>query len=104
MARRPNAYSQLIQEASPATEAQESGKYDTENTARPQIGNTLNRQNRNILKSGSTVKITIYPTQQQLEKLYDLMDAYRKKTGARINQQDLLRRLIEVADINTLLP
>jgi hypothetical protein len=40
----------------------------------------------------------------EYRKLYDLMDAHRKKTGARINQQDLLRRLVEVADINTLLP
>jgi hypothetical protein len=32
------------------------------------------------------------------------MEAYRKKTGIRINQQDLIRRIIDVADINTVLP
>jgi hypothetical protein len=82
MARRPNAYSQLIQEGTPAAES----------------GNTVKPQ------SGKTVKITIYPSQEQLDKLYDFMEAYRRKTGIKINQQDLIRRIIDVADINTVLP
>jgi hypothetical protein len=96
MARRPNAYSQLIQEGQ-STPQQE----DTPPTV---SGNTVKHQNRNDVKSGKTVKITIYPSQEQLDKLYDLMEAYRHKTGIKINQQDLIRRIIDVADVNTVLP
>ncbi len=90
MARRPNAYAQLIQEgrSTPLQEAIPSA--EDSNTVKPQ--------------SGKTVKITIYPSHDQLDKLYDFMEAYRRKTGIKINQQDLIRRIIDVADINTVLP
>ena len=91
MARRPNAYAQLIQESQSTTQTADSG-----NTVKPQRGDTA--------KSGKTVKITIYPSQEQLNKLYDFMEAYRQKTGIKINQQDLIRRIIDVSDINTVLP
>ncbi len=64
----------------------------------PTLYNTVKPQ------SGKTVKITIYPSHDQLDKLYDFMEAYRRKTGIKINQQDLIRRIIDVADINTVLP
>jgi hypothetical protein len=96
MGRRPNAYSQLIQEGVGATQHE-----DTPTT----VGsNTVKQQSSNTVKSSKTVKITIYPSQEQIDKLYDLMEAYRHKTGIKINQQDLIRRLIDVADINTVLP
>jgi hypothetical protein len=88
MARRPNAYSQLIQEGH----------------STPQQEETPIAESGNTVKSGKTVKITIYPSQEQLDKLYDFMEAYRRKTGIKINQQDLIRRIIDVADINTVLP
>jgi hypothetical protein len=96
MARRPNAYSQLIQEGASPTQQEETPPAVSSNTVKP--------QSRNTVKSGKTVKITIYPSQEQLDKLYDFMEAYRRKTGMKINQQDLIRRLIDVADINTVLP
>jgi hypothetical protein len=68
----------------------------------PQNSNTV--ESGKTVKQQKTVKITIYPSQEQLEKLYDLMEAYRKKTGVKINQQDIIRRIIDVADINTVLP
>jgi hypothetical protein len=96
MARRPNAYSQLIQEG---------GNTPHQEDTPPAISrNTVKRQNGNTAKGGKTVKITIYPSQEQLDKLYDFMEAYRRKTGIRINQQDLIRRIIDVADINAVLP
>jgi len=49
-------------------------------------------------------KITFYPNFEQAEKIYDLIDAYRRRTGIKINQQDLLRRLVEVATMEMLLP
>jgi hypothetical protein len=96
MARRPNAYAQLIQESRSMPPQED--KPNTENR------NTVKLQNSNTVKSGKTVKITIYPSQEQLDKLYDFMEAYRRKTGIKINQQDIIRRLIDVADINTVLP
>jgi hypothetical protein len=96
MARRPNAYSQLIQEGRSTPQQ--------ENTSTADNSNTVKRQNGNTVKSGKTVKITIYPSQEQLDKLYDFMEAYRRKTGIKINQQDLIRRIIDVADIDTVLP
>jgi hypothetical protein len=96
MARRPNAYSQLIQEGR-TTPQQEA-------TPTAESSNTVKQQSGNAVKSSKTVKITIYPSQEQLDKLYDFMDTYRRKTGVRINQQDLIRRIIDVADINTVLP
>lgn len=102
MARRPNAYSQLIQEGKKKTDQNEATSPASDTTIKPQSGNTV--ENRKTVKSGNTVKITIYPSQEQLDKLYDFMEAYRKKTGMKINQQDLIRRIIDVADINTVLP
>jgi hypothetical protein len=96
MARRQNAYSQLIQEGAGATQQEAAPPTTSRNTVKPQSGNTV--------KSSNTVKITIYPSQEQIDKLYDLMEAYRHKTGIKINQQDLIRRIIDVADINTVLP
>jgi uncharacterized FlaG/YvyC family protein len=96
MARRPNAYSQLIQEGQSTAHQ--------EDTTPAVNSNTVKQQSRNTVKSSKTVKITIYPNQQQLDKLYDFMEAYRRKTGIKINQQDLIRRIIDVADVNTVLP
>jgi hypothetical protein len=96
MARRPNAYAQLIQEGRSMPPQEDTPSAESSNTVKQQSGKTV--------KSSKTVKITIYPSQEHLEKLYDFMEAYRRKTGLKINQQDLIRRIIDVADINTVLP
>jgi hypothetical protein len=96
MARRPNAYSQLIQEGQSTTQQDDAQATDNGNVVKQQSGNTV--------KSSKTVKITIYPSREQLDKIYDFMEAYRRKTGIKINQQDLIRRIIDVADINAVLP
>lgn len=96
MARRPNAYSQLIQEGHSTPPQDVPPALASDDTAKPQNGNTV--------QSSKTVKITIYPSQEQLDKLYDFMEAYRRKTGIKINQQDVIRRIIDVADLNTVLP
>jgi hypothetical protein len=90
MARRPNAYAQLMQEGRSTPPQEPTPTVESGNTVKPQ--------------SGKTVKITIYPSQEQLDKLYDFMEAYRRKTGIKINQQDLIRRILDVADINTVVP
>ena len=96
MARRPNAYAQLIQEGRSTSQQ--------EDTPPVVSGNAVKLQSSKDVKSGKTVKITIYPSQEQLDKLYDFMEAYRRKTGIKINQQDVIRRIIDVADINAILP
>ena len=96
MARRPNAYAQLIQEGRSTPQQ--------EDTPTVESGNTVKQQSGKTAKNSKTVKITIYPSQEQLDKLYDFMEAYRRKTGIKINQQDLIRRIIDVADINAVLP
>ena len=96
MARRPNAYSQLIQEGQSTTHQEDPPPAESSNAVR--------RQNGNTVKSSKTVKITIYPSQAQLDKIYDFMEAYRQKTGIKINQQALIRRIIDVADIDAVLP
>jgi hypothetical protein len=96
MARRANAYSQLIQEGGGTTQQEDTPPAGGSNTVKLQRGNTV--------KNSKTVKITIYPSQEHLDKLYDFMEAYRRKTGVKINQQDLIRRIIDVADVNTVLP
>jgi hypothetical protein len=96
MARRANAYSQLIQEGRSTLQQEDTPTAESGKTVKPQSGNTA--------KSGKTVKITIYPSQEQLDKLYDFMETYRRRTGVKINQQDLIRRIIDVVDIDTVLP
>ena len=96
MARRPNAYAQLIQEGRSMPQQEDTAGGENSNTVKQQSGNTA--------KGGKTVKITIYPSQEQLDKLYDFMEAYRRRTGIKINQQDLIRRIIDVVDINAVLP
>ena len=96
MVRRPNAYVQLIQEGQSTPQPAD--------TTAVESGNTVKQQSGKTVKGSKTVKITIYPSHEQLEKLYDFMEAYRRKTGIKINQQDLIRRIIDVADINAVLP
>jgi hypothetical protein len=96
MARRPNAYAQLIQEGHSTPQQEDTKTADSGNTVKPQSGKAV--------KSSKTVKITIYPSQEQLDKLYEFMEAYRRKTGIKINQQDVIRRIIDVVDINAVLP
>jgi len=72
------------------------------------FGKKKSAQNRGTTKSENERlkhgKITIYPTPEQVKKLYDLMEAFKQRTGIQINQQDLIRRLIETADLKNILP
>ena len=49
-------------------------------------------------------KVSFYlETELHLDKLDDLVRLYRKKTGRRINRQDVVRKLIENSSIESLL-
>lgn len=69
------------------------------NTAKQQ--DTVKQQSSNTAKRE---KITFYLEPEQADKLYDFMEAFRKRTGIKINQQDMLRRIIDVMTLDTVLP
>jgi hypothetical protein len=69
------------------------------NTAKQQ--DTVKQQSSNTAKRE---KITFYLEPEQADKLYDFMEAFRKRTGVKINQQDMLRRIIDVMTLDTVLP
>jgi hypothetical protein len=51
-----------------------------------------------------TIKKTVYMTQEHDDKLYELMDAFKKRTGVKLKDQEIIRRCIETATINSLMP
>lgn len=69
-----------------------------------QGANTAIQQNTVKQQSSKREKITFYLEPEQANKLYDFMEAFRKRTGVKINQQDMLRRIIDVMTIDTVLP
>lgn len=70
----------------------------------PQHTQTAKQQNTVKQQSRKREKITFYLEPEQASKLYDFMEAFRKRTGVKINQQDMLRRIIDVMTIDTVLP
>ena len=51
----------------------------------------------------NTEKFTIYVSPDQMDKLDELALAYRKRTGKRINRNVIMRKLIDVCDLDLLL-
>ncbi len=83
----------------------DSNVQQSENTAKLQ--DTGKQQSEKAVQSSNTAKrekITFYLEPEQANKLYDFMEAFRKRTGIKINQQDLLRRIIDVMTIDAVLP
>jgi hypothetical protein len=73
----------------------------------PQSDNIAIPQDTVKQQSGKTAqreKITFYLEPEQANKLYDFMEAWRQRTGVKINQQDMLRRVIDVMTLDTVLP
>lgn len=70
----------------------------------PQHTQTAKQQNTVKQQSSKREKITFYLEAEQAGKLYDFMEAFRKRTGVKINQQDMLRRIIDVMTIDAVLP
>ena len=52
----------------------------------------------------SNEKISFYLRPDQVDKLDDLALAYKKRTGTRLNRNELVRRLIDRADLQLLDP
>jgi len=62
-------------------------------TGKPQSSKTAQRE-----------KITFYLEAEQATKLYDFMEAFRQRTGIKINQQDMLRRILDVMTLDAVFP
>ena len=68
----------------------------------PGNSETVTQQNSEEGKA-NTEKFTIYVSPDQLDKLDELALAYRKRTGKRINRNVIMRKLIDVCDLELLL-
>ena len=80
-----------------------SGETDTlqyRETAKQLYSNTVTRQGSKA--SEEFEKITFYLTAEQAEKLDDLAHDYKKQTGQRINRNDIVRYLIDLATLDSL--
>ncbi|SRR6266702_1356853 len=89
----------------PPSAAPDAETAEREETTIPQSGNTVMLQK--AVKPQTTAKrekITFYLEPEQAGKLYDLMEAFRKRTGIKISQQNMLRRIIDVTIPETVLP
>lgn len=68
----------------------------------PGSSNTVSQQSSTEGRA-NTEKFTIYVSSEQLDKLDELALAYRKRTGKRINRNVIMRKLIDVCDLELLL-
>jgi hypothetical protein len=68
----------------------------------PENSKTVSRQS-GVEGKANTEKFTIYVSSEQLDKLDELALAYRKRTGKRINRNVIMRKLIDVCDLDLLL-
>ena len=71
-------------------------------TDTPENSKTVSRQS-GVEGKAKTEKFTIYVSAEQLDKLDELALAYRKRTGKRINRNVIMRKLIDVCDLDLLL-
>lgn len=71
-------------------------------TDTPENSKTVSRQS-GVEGKANTEKFTIYVSSEQLDKLDELALAYRKRTGKRINRNVIMRKLIDVCDLDLLL-
>ncbi len=65
-------------------------------------GDTVLLSSRVVGKSGGE-KTTFYLRPDQLDKLDELVYQYKKRTGRRINRNDVVRQLVDQADVEALL-
>lgn len=64
-------------------------------------GNTVSQLNSNTVKSGE--KTSFYLRSEQLDKLDELTMEYKKRTGKRINRNDIVRTLVDGCSLESLI-
>ncbi len=77
------------------------GRANAEATAKPQDRNTVKQQTGT--DESAREKITFYLRPAQIDKLDELVLAYKRQTGKRINRNEVVRRLIDLCDLDLLL-
>jgi hypothetical protein len=91
----------------PATLGASLPSADSSNTVITQNGNTVSMQQRaddeSADDSRTREKITFYLRPDQVEKLDELVIAYKRQTGQRMNRNALMRLLLDRVDIALLL-
>jgi hypothetical protein len=94
---KPKNTNTVKQQKGSTTKAQSSKKVLSQpiNTTIPQSDNTSDKKDRD--------RVTFYLNPGQREKLEDLRIEYRKTTGERINEQELIRRVIDRLTLDSLL-
>lgn len=108
-AKRPSALDKLTGAAPTSTD--DTAEQQRSKTVTPQDSNTVLPQDGiaaspHVMKSvGETEKTTFYLRPDQLDKLDELVTAYKRHTGQRkgVNRNDIVRRLIDRADLATVI-
>jgi hypothetical protein len=77
------------------------GRASTEDTVKSQDRNTVIPQTG--ADESAREKITFYLRPDQIDKLDELVLAYKRQTGKRINRNEVVRRLIDLCDLDLLL-
>jgi hypothetical protein len=77
------------------------GRASTEDTVKSQDRNTVIPQT--VADESAREKITFYLRPDQIDKLDELVLAYKRQTGKRINRNEVVRRLIDLCDLDLLL-
>jgi hypothetical protein len=112
--KRQSAYSKALREAQKETPGEQENRetvkpfsgYTVEQsdgeTVVPQDSKTVKQLNRETAKRGLT-KTSFYLRPGQTEKLDDLEHECKKRTGRRIDRQDIIRALIDSANLESVL-
>ena len=106
-AKRKSAYFAATEAAQKQQESETVSPSQSE-TVKPLDSNTVIQQSREAVKplNGETVipfvKATFYLTPLQSEKLDDMAYDHKKRTGQRINRNDIVRYLIDQATLDSL--
>lgn len=95
--KRQSAYSTVLKE-----QQQHAGTQEKADTL--QDGKTVITQEtaKGQTKTSQRVKVTFYLEQEQVDKLDAIIDAFKKRKHLRLNQQEVMRMLIDEVDIEDL--
>jgi hypothetical protein len=96
--KRQSAFSKALQEAQKENPTEQQNR----DTVRPLNSSTVEQSNSETVKPRLT-KTSFYLRPDQSEKLDDLEHGCKKRTGRRIDRQDIIRALIDSADLETVL-
>ncbi len=103
MPRRQNLRAQYLPEESiEATNQETTLAPEQKDTATPQ--SSIVPQKSTKPQVSELEKLSFYLEPKQVNKVYDLVEDYRKRTGIRVNRNDIIRRIIDIAEIDNILP